>query len=218
MRFFTSLATATVLTIIMYLGIIGIAELLKSPSADNNFDLLGVVIWGLFFSPIVIVVLTVTFYATYKIWSVKKLLFISLVSYWTSLFCYWVSQILILFFQKPYDSGWNAPPNTLIEISLFINRYMNIFTLIFIVLGYLLLRRKPSWLHFNGVLLGIISGYVISYGFVILLRLINNSLTSYFYFDHLELGIVIVGAVAGLIVGNIVGNKSFNNPDSITKN
>ena len=206
MRVITSFVTATFLTCILFFGILEYVELFEAFSEGKTFDTFGFVFLGLFLVPIVILISTVIFYATFERWNIRALLLISLVSYWTSQLLYCLSYYILF---KANNSYLGLPIELQHEISSFIYRYNDSLAPIFIIVGCLIMRRKPSWIHLNGSIFGVISGYGFSYGIVILLRSINNSLTSYFYLDAFELEILVVGALIGMVVGNIVGMRYF---------
>ncbi|MCA1040874.1 hypothetical protein LCM00_15265 [Bacillus infantis] len=214
------MATSIIVTIIFYLGVLGYSFLLPIedyPDGGEGLDSLAfLIIMTMFVAPLVFLTLTVTFTLLYKKWNIKKLLFISLVSIWTSLLLNWLSNCYYLSFNRANHFAPDVPPTLLLEISNFIIDRIYIFPPIFIVIGYLIMRRKPSWFNLNASLLGIITGYVLSYGLFILWRIKNNSLTSYHYFDAFELGILTIGSFVGLAAGIFIG-RSRNKSSSIEK-
>ncbi|MEN8701879.1 hypothetical protein [Bacillus infantis] len=220
MRFLTSLATSIVVTSIFYLGVLdyGFLFVIKEyPDGGENFDSLGfLLLTTMIVAPLVFLILTVTFTLLYKKWNIKKLLFISLASIWISLLLNWLSNYYSFNFRRANNFNSDVPPTLLFEISNFIIDRIYIFPPIFIVIGYLIMRRKPSWFNLNASLLGIITGYVLSYGLFILWRIKNNSLTSYHYFDAFELGILAIGSFVGLAAGIFIG-RSRNKSSSIEK-
>ncbi|MCM3784516.1 hypothetical protein M3231_16150 [Neobacillus mesonae] len=77
--------------------------------------------------------------------------------------------------------------------------------LIVIVLGAFLVRFKGSGQAMNWTLAGTAAGWLIAYLIVIALRAIQNSLTSYFYFDPSQkifvLAMILVFGIAGWLIG-----------------
>jgi hypothetical protein len=218
MRFLTSLATSIVVTAIFYLGVIGFVELgifdffFTDENGDDIFEF--IMVFTLIVSPFVFFLVSVIFIASSKHWDINKLLFISLASIWTSLLLNWLSNYYSFNFRRANHFNSDVPPTLLFEISSFIIDRIYIFPPIFIVLGYLTLRKKPSWFNLNASILGFIFGYVLSYGLFIVWRIKSNSLTSYHYFDTFELGILAIGTLIGAVIGTFIGVVSKINQNS----
>lgn len=87
--------------------------------------------------------------------------------------------------------------------------YRFVLILMMMVAGLILVKKTSKWYHHNGFILGSITGLVLSYSVVILMRAINNSLTSYFYLDSLESFLLLSGTTIGAIIGNLLGQKRF---------
>ncbi|OOP65904.1 hypothetical protein BWZ43_23785, partial [Heyndrickxia oleronia] len=73
--------------------------------------------------------------------------------------------------------------------------------LIFVITSY-------KWLNLNSFTIAATTGFVFSYIIVLLLRKINNSLTSYFYFNSDEILIVVLSVFITSVLGIIVGKKN----------
>lgn len=85
--------------------------------------------------------------------------------------------------------------------------YIYILPIIFFILGYLLVKRKNAWLYINGFTIGTILGLLSSYSAVILWRKIDNTLTSFFWFDDKEKILVLVVTFLGAWIGNSIEKK-----------
>ncbi|PWW29393.1 hypothetical protein DFO73_10424 [Cytobacillus oceanisediminis] len=62
--------------------------------------------------------------------------------------------------------------------------------------------------------LGAWLGLFVSYGIVILMRFINNSLTSFFYLDFMEKSIMLIGILLAAILGNAAGKRKLNKKEA----
>ncbi|WP_028596637.1 hypothetical protein [Paenibacillus assamensis] len=85
-----------------------------------------------------------------------------------------------------------------------IHPYLNYVMLLSIIVGYIVVKREFN--DFKIVYIGIGSaiGWLLGYAAVIVMRAIQNSLTSYFYFDTFEtslvLGMIALSAVVGWLL------------------
>ncbi|MBD8499727.1 hypothetical protein [Paenibacillus arenosi] len=85
-----------------------------------------------------------------------------------------------------------------------INPYLNYIMLLSIIVGYIVVKREFN--DFKIVYIGIGSaiGWLLGYATVIVMRAIQNSLISYFYFDTFEtslvLGVIAVSAIVGWLL------------------
>lgn len=80
--------------------------------------------------------------------------------------------------------------------------------LIIIMLSLIFVRTSYKWLNLNSFTIAATTGFVFSYIIVLLLRKINNSLTSYFYFNSDEILIVVLSVFITSVLGIIIGKKN----------
>lgn len=102
-----------------------------------------------------------------------------------------------------------SPESVLPYIINYYRNYRFILIILAMVTGLIFIKKSTKWLHLNGFVLGSMVGLIVSYSFILILRKLNNTLTSYFYLDATEMSVVVAMAILGSIVGNQVGKKRY---------
>lgn len=185
MRFLISLTTAIAMAFIMFttsetLRVLYVNLVLKPE--PGGVETIGFLFLELIMVPIITFILIIVFHFFYKKLNVPIILF-------SGVFSLWLFQLFGVF-------G-----------AFYVMQYSSILPLLFFILGYLLIKRKNVWLYINGFTIGTILGLLSSYGAVILWRKMDNTLTSFFWFDNTEKTLVLVATFLGAWIGNSMEKK-----------
>ncbi|MCG7409319.1 hypothetical protein MH117_18030 [Paenibacillus sp. ACRRX] len=178
MKLFLNVITYLVTAIAAILASFPLAAIYQDLSGnDNTFFLHNMFIW----SPIIAIVSFIICYFLIKKITIKPILLGTIIGFW------------------------------FIKVSIFIrdtiDLYILLMPILLVFLSHFLLKKYNNWLHISGFTLGATFGFITSYATVLFIRLVNNSLTSYFNFQHNELMIVIAGTAIFTILGSIIGLK-----------
>ena len=198
MRFIHAL-TAAILT-----GIIGFLATMTCigmyfeflTNATYEFpDGLFILFTALLVFPILTIILAVFFFIKYNRINMTGIIFAGITGLWL------IRAINEIVPWMSYSKGIGDMFNTSYL------SYLNILLVLFWILGYLFVHPTSKWIHINGFLLGAFSSLVLSYVVVIILRGLNNSLTSFFHFNFQETLFVLLCIFAGTIIGNWIGKR-----------
>ncbi|WP_221567098.1 hypothetical protein [Alkalihalobacillus sp. TS-13] len=192
MKFFIAFITAILTGIIAFLGIKTISSMyiefiIKPPG--GGLEGLSLFLSLLYITPIIIIILLFVYYYKFESWNVRGLLFGAVIGLW-------LVKILEV---------WNLP------------YYINVIPTFSMVIGYFFVRRTNAWLYINGFTIGTVFGFVIAYIMVIVLRWVNNSLTSYFYFSPSEQSLLLITILLTAIIGNLIEKKLKNMKNSLSE-
>lgn len=87
--------------------------------------------------------------------------------------------------------------------------YLNVIAFIFMLAGFFFIKRDTKRFSLAGTVAGAASGLLFSYGAVIVYRWLDNTLTSFLYFDLIETTVVVLGILIFALIGNTVGKKNL---------
>lgn len=130
-----------------------------------------------------------------------------------------VGSVLGLLLMKMSEMFWQAESvihrklmanndhDTLFFLNDLFFDHANALPLILIVLCFFIFRKSCDRFPIKGFALGAVLGFFFSYFAVILIRKIDNTLTSFFYIQGYELYIIIFGTIFALIAGMIIEKK-----------
>lgn len=179
MKLFLNVTTYLVTAIAAILASFSIAEIYQYLSGNDDWSFLfNYIIW----SPIIVIVSFIICYFLIKKITIKPILFGTIIGFW-----------FIKVIQIVNGGG--------------IDLFSPLMPILFVFLSHFLLKKYNNWLHISGFTLGATIGFFTFYATVLFIRLVNNSLTSYFNFHDNELMIVIVGTAIFTIIGSIIGLK-----------
>lgn len=185
MRFLISLLTAITMGLIVFATSVTLSEayvkLIIKPAPGDVSGLIFLYLASIV-TLVIIFILIIVFRVFYEKLNVPLILF-------SSFFSLWLFQLFML--SRPFYT---------IGYSYFL-------PLILFVLAYLFIKRKNDWLSINGFTIGTILGLLLSYGAVILWRKIDNTLTSFFWFDNIEKTLVLIVTFLGAWIGNNAEKK-----------
>ncbi|OJH19174.1 hypothetical protein [Bacillus obstructivus] len=192
MRFFNS-SIAAILTGLVCFNIIFTTYTIFTKPTPGAADGLGFIIFSVLLTPVLMILFLIVFYRLYKRINMKGLLFGVITGLWLRE----VLEVIQGFF---YQS--DQLKNTIRIIN---SPYL---LLIIIMLSLIFVRTSYKWLNLNSFTITATTGFVFSYIIVLLLRKINNSLTSYFYFNSDEILIVVLSVFITSVLGIIIGKKN----------
>ncbi|KMY30829.1 hypothetical protein ACZ11_14435 [Lysinibacillus xylanilyticus] len=202
MKLFLNVTTYLVTAIAAFLAFFSLAVIYHDLSGnDNEFYQLDII----FMSPITVIVSFIICYFLIKKITIKPILLGTLIGFWL------IKVIQIVndsYNSYHYKSNEDYIQNIFIRNT--VDLYIPLMSILLVFLSHFLLKKYNNWLHISGFTLGATIGFFTSYATVLFIRFVNNSLTSYHYFNNKELMIVIVGTAIFTILGSIIGLKKFN--------
>ncbi|AIY05698.1 hypothetical protein Plano_1733 [Planococcus sp. PAMC 21323] len=114
-------------------------------------------------------------------------------------FGFWLVHLLELFVQ------WTGANPSYSEL---LYAYPNIIAFFCMLIGFFFIKHDTKRFSLVGTVAGAASGLLISYGAVIVYRWVDNTLTSFLYFDLIETIVVVFGILIFALIGNIIGKKN----------
>ncbi|MEB2298688.1 hypothetical protein LAV72_03495 [Lysinibacillus xylanilyticus] len=201
MKLFLNVTTYLVTAIAAVLAFFSLAALYHELSG-SYFELLDFI----FKLPMTVIISLIICYFLIKKITIKPILFGTIIGFWLIKA---IQVVNVSYYLYHYKSNEDYIQNISIRntIDLYIIQLLPI-ALVF--LSHFLLKKYNNWLHISGFTCGATIGFFTSYATVLFIRHVNNSLTSYHYFDNNELMIVLVGTAIFTILGSIIGLKKFN--------
>ncbi|OXS68527.1 hypothetical protein B1B04_20605 [Lysinibacillus sp. KCTC 33748] len=207
MKLFLNVTTYLVTAIAAVLAFYSLAVIYYELSGSGSgFEMdLQYLLGILFMVPITVIISFIICYFLTKKITCKPILFGTIIGFWL------IKVIEIVndsYNSYHYQSDEDYIPNFFISNT--IDFYILLLPTILVFLSHFLLKKYNNWLHISGFTLGATISFFTTYAIVLFMRHVNNSLTSYHYFDNKELMIVLVGTAIITILGNIIGLKKFN--------
>ncbi|MDQ0427197.1 hypothetical protein QOZ98_000022 [Planomicrobium stackebrandtii] len=200
MRFLISAVAAVMAAASIELGIYGVYafylnEVVQMPSPEAGsfgpiFDLFMFLIYSALFLVLLLFIIFLIFY--------KRLNMLGLLL--GAGFGFWLVRLLQLLNQwiRPYSGNSD---------SLYV--YLNVLVFVCMLVGLFFIKHDTKRFSLAGTVAGAASGLLLSYGAVIVYRWVDNTLTSFLYFDLLETTVVIFGILVFTLIGNRVGKKNL---------
>lgn len=192
MRFLNS-SIAAILTGLFCFNIIFTTYTIVTKPTPGAADGLGFIILLVILTPVLMILFLIVFYRFYERINMKGLLFGVITGLWLRE----VLEVIQGFFYLSDQLN-----NTIRVIN---SPYL---LLMIIILSLIFVRTSYKWLNLNSFTIGATTGFVFSYIIVLLLRKINNSLTSYFHFNSGEILIVVLSVLITSILGIIFGKMN----------
>lgn len=203
MKLFLNVTSYLVTAIAAVLASFSLADIYHDFNGNDEFRFYQINIFLM--SPITVIVSFFICYFLIKKITIKPIIIGTLIGFWLIKV---IPMVIFSYKSYHYRSDENYIPN--IFISNIIDHYIQLLPTILVILSHFLLKKYNNWLHISGFTLGATISFFTTYAIVLYMRHVNNSLTSYQYFDNKELMIVIVGTAIFSILGNIIGFKKFN--------
>ncbi|MEQ6353329.1 hypothetical protein ABNX05_01725 [Lysinibacillus sp. M3] len=199
MKIFLNVTSYLATAIAAVLASFSLAEIYHFNSDDQyRYYQIGIYLM----SPITVIISFIICYFLIKKITIKPIIFGTLIGFWL------IKVIPMVNFSYHYRLDEDYILNIFIRNT--IDYYILLLPSILVFLSHFLLKKYNNWLHISGFTLGATISFFSTYAIVLYMRHVNNSLTSYHYFDNNELMIVLVGTAIFTILGNIIGLKKFN--------
>ncbi|ANU23370.1 hypothetical protein [Planococcus donghaensis] len=197
-RILISLVAAIMATISIGRGIQGIytfylKEIVQVPSTEaaSSVPDFGLLVFLIYSELLLMLLLFIIFIVFYERLNMFGLLL-------GAGFGFWLVHLLKLFVQW---TGTNPSYSELLYV------YPNIIAFFCMLTGFFFIKHDTKRFSLAGTVAGAAFGILISYGAVIVYRWMDNTLTSFLYFDLKETTAVMIGISIFAFVGNKVGKK-----------
>ncbi|WP_142826298.1 hypothetical protein [Planococcus soli] len=193
MRFLVSAVAAVIATVSINFGIYGayafyLNEIVQMPSPEAGslgpfFDVLLLLIYS---SVFLVLLLFIVFLIFYKRLNMLGLLLGAGFGFWLVRFFQLLNQWIWQY------SGYSEP--------LYV--YLNVLVFVCMLVGLFFIKYDTKRFSLAGTVAGAAGGLLFSYGAVIVYRWVDNTLTSFLYFDLIETTVVILGVPIFAFTGN----------------